>query len=83
MVMTFVAAVVVFAAVQDRVTASGARQYQILQEAAHAGSGPPVSIDQVMVPVVASSVRRGLAWSGAVAATGLVLSIVTAQGRRG
>ncbi len=83
MLMTFVAAVVVFAAVQDRVTASGARQYETQQRAALAGSGPPVTIDQVMVPVVASSVGKGLAWSGAVAAAGVAGALATAQGRRG
>ena len=83
MVMTFVAAVAVFAVVQDRVTASGVRQYQALQRAAFAGRGAPVTIDQVMAPAVASSGRRGLAWSGAVAMAGLLWSMATARARRG
>ena len=83
LVMTFVAAVAVFAVVQDRVTASGARQYQILQRAALAGRGVPVMVEQVMAPAVASSWRRGLASSGAVVAAGLVWSMASARGRRG
>jgi hypothetical protein len=38
--VTFVAAVVVFAAVQDRVTASGARQYEMQQRTAIASRRP-------------------------------------------
>jgi hypothetical protein len=69
-VPTVVAAIVVFAAVQDRVTASGAREYVATQRAALAGRAAPVTIDQVVGPAVALSVRRGVLWSGAVLAIG-------------
>jgi hypothetical protein len=67
--VTFVAALVVFSAVQDRVTASGARQYVALQRAA-----VPVTIEQVMTPAVSLSVRRALLWSFVVLAAGGALS---------
>jgi hypothetical protein len=70
--VTFVAALVVFAAVQDRVTASGAREYVRAQRAALAGRGTPVTIDQVVAPAVRRSVRDALAASGAVAIIGVL-----------
>ena len=77
---TVAAALVVFAVVQDRVVASGAGRYALLQRAALAGGGPAVTIDEVLRPAVARSVRDGLLWSGVVLAAGLGLAVVA--GRR-
>ncbi len=81
-VFSFVAALVVFCVVQDRVTAAGAREYVRLQGAALAGAGPPVTIDDVMKPAVRHSVREALRWSGLVLSAGLVGAGVIAR-RRG
>ena len=78
---TVVAAVIVFCAVQDRVTAAGARRYVALQREAAAGGRAPVSVDDIMRPAIARSVRNGLAWSGGVVAAGLIVAAVA--GRRG
>jgi hypothetical protein len=66
LIATALAAVVVFAVVQDRVTAAGARRYVALQRAALAGQGPAVTVDEIMRPAIAQSVREGLLWSGVV-----------------
>ena len=68
--VTFVAALVVFAVVQDRVTASGARQYVALQRPALAAGGAPVTIEEVMAPAIGRSVRQGLMWTAIVMAGG-------------
>jgi hypothetical protein len=73
---TFAAAFVVFCIVQDRVTAEGARRYVALQRDALAGRGPAVTIDAVMQPAVARSVRLGLVSSGAVVAVGVAAGLV-------
>jgi hypothetical protein len=69
--VTLVAATVVFAYVQDRGTASGIGRYVTLQREAMAGQRPAVAIDQVMRPAVASSVRQGLMWGAVVLIGGL------------
>jgi len=75
------AAVVVFAVVQDRVTAAGARRYVALQRAALAGRGPAVTVDEIMRPAIAESVREGLLWGGAVLVGGVgVAAAVRARG---
>jgi hypothetical protein len=81
-VFTFVAAVVVFAVVQDRLTASAARQYVRLQEAAASGAAPAVTIDEVMKPGVRHSVRVALLWSGAVMTMGLAATATIARRSR-
>ena len=68
------AAVVVFAVVQDRVTAAGARRYVALQRAALARQGPAVSVDDIMRPAVAQSVRDGLLCAGVVLAGGIAVA---------
>ncbi len=69
--VTFVAALVVFAVVQDRVTASGARQYVALKRPAlAAGGGAPVTIEEVMAPAIRRSVLQGLMWTAVVVAGG-------------
>ena len=80
-VTAFLAGVVVFCVVQDRVTAAGARQYVLLQRAALEGRGAPVTIDEVLEPAVRSSVRQGLLAGGLVAAVGLVGAGIAARRR--
>jgi hypothetical protein len=72
--MTLLAALVAFAYVQDRVTASGARRYVALQEAALAGRGKHVTIDEIMQPAIDRSVRDGLLAAGGVAVVGALLA---------
>ena len=81
-VFTFLAAVVVFAVVQDRLTAAAARQYVRLQHAAASGGGPPVTIDEVMKPGVRRSVRIALSWSGGVTLAGLAGAAAVARRSR-
>ena len=69
--LTVVGAFVAFCVVQDLVTAAGARRYVEIEEEALAGAGPRVTVDQVMKPAIAQSVRDGLLASGAVAALGV------------
>lgn len=73
---TFATAFVVFCIVQDRVTAEGARRYVSLQRDALAGLGPAVTIDEVMEPAVARSLRLALLSSGAVLAAGVAASLM-------
>lgn len=68
---TLGAAAVVFAIVQDRVTADGARQYATRQRGALAGRGAAITIDAVMVPAVRRSVGQAAAWAGVVIVVGL------------
>ena len=79
---TFLAAVVVFCIVQDRLTASGADRYVRLSRAAAAGSVPAVTIDQVMTPAVGHAVRMALLWSGAVVGCGLTGAAAVARRSR-
>jgi hypothetical protein len=81
-VFAFVAALVVFCIVQDRVTAAGAREYVRLQRAAVSGTGHPVTVDEVMKPAVRRSVREGLLWSVVVMGGGLVGAVVVARRSR-
>jgi len=81
-VTSMIAAVVVFCGVQDRITAAGAERYVLLQRAALAGRGPAVTVDQIMRPAVARSVREGLLWGGSVMAAGLGIAGATARRRR-
>jgi hypothetical protein len=62
MILALLAAIVVFCIVQDRITAAAVGQYVLLQQAASAGTGPSVTIDEVMRPAVRRSVRQGAAW---------------------
>jgi len=80
LIVTALVALVVFAIVQDRVTAAGARRYVALQRDAIAGRGQPVTIDEIMRPAIRRSVRQGLLWSGVVVVGGV--GIAGAVGRR-
>ena len=83
LVLTAVAAVVVFAIVQDRITATGARRYVALQREALVGRGQLVTVDQVMRPAVARSVQQGVLWGGAVLVAGVSLArVVSVRQRR-
>jgi hypothetical protein len=68
------AALVVFAVVQDRITAAGARRYVTLQREAIAGGGKPVTIDEVMGPAIERSGQQAALWGGLVLVSGLVLA---------
>ena len=70
-VFTCIAAIVVFAVVQDRVTVAGVGEYVLASRDAAAGRRPPVTIDEIMKPAVARSVRQGALWGGVVLAAGL------------
>jgi hypothetical protein len=72
--VTFVAALVVFAVVQDRVTASGARQYVAMQRSAPTGRSAPMTIEEVMAPAIRRSVRDAAACSGGVMLIGVLTS---------
>jgi len=79
-VFSLLAALVVFAVVQDRVTAAGARHYVVLHTAA---GGSSVTLDEVMKPAIRASVLSGLRWSGIVASVGFVCAgIVSRRNRR-
>jgi hypothetical protein len=80
MLFTLLAALVVFCAVQDRITAAGARRYVALQRDALAGGRPPVTIAEVMEPAVDASVTYGALSAGAVLIAGWFVSSLV--GRR-
>lgn len=82
LIATAIAAIAVFAVVQDRVTADGARRYVSLQRAAIAGRGEPVTVDAIMRPAIRRSVRQGLIWSGLVVVVGGGLAGAVARQRQ-
>jgi hypothetical protein len=69
-------ALAVFCVVQDRVTAEGARRYVALQKEALAGRRPPVTVDAIMQPAIAASVRSGLLAAAGVMAIGGVVAVM-------
>jgi hypothetical protein len=80
--LTALAALVVFAVVQDRITADGARRYVAIQRDALAGRAQPVTVDEIMRPAVQRSVQQGLTWSGLVLAGGLTVAGAVARRQR-
>ena len=82
MLVTVIAAPIVFAYVQDRVTASGAREYVMRQRDAIERGGSDVTIDQVMEPAVDRSVRQGLTWGTMVVVAGLAAAAFVGARRR-
>jgi hypothetical protein len=59
-------------------------RYVAAQRAALAGTGPRVTIDEVMQPAIRQSVRRGLTWGSVAAAAGLVgAAVITRRRGRG
>jgi hypothetical protein len=70
-VFSSVAALVVFAVVQDRVTVAGVGQYEIAYREAAAGKRGRVTIDEVMKPAVVHGVQQGALWGFAVFIAGV------------
>ena len=70
-VFTCIAAIVVFAVVQDRLTSAAVGRYVTQYREAAAGGAVAVTIDEVMKPAVAHAAQQGAFWSGAVLVTGL------------
>ena len=69
-VFTCIAAIVVFAVVQDRVTVAGVGEYVSASRDAAAGRRPPVTIDEIMKPAVARAFQQGALWGGVVLVAG-------------
>jgi hypothetical protein len=82
LVITAFVALVVFAVVQDRITAAGARRYVAIQRDALAGRGQPVTVDEIMRPAVERSVESGLAWGGLVLVAGGCAAGAVARSQR-
>ena len=80
-VFTCIAAIVVFAVVQDRFTSAGVGRYVAMFRDQGQGASA-ATIDDVMKPAVAHAVREGALWAGAVLATGLGGTLI-ARRRRG
>jgi hypothetical protein len=70
-VFTCIAAIVVFAAVQERLTVAGVGQYVSAYRDAAAGRRPPVTIDEIMKPAVTRAAWVGALWAGAVLIAGV------------
>ena len=70
-VFVCVAALVVFAVVQDRLTVAGVGQYIAASRDVVPGGRARVTIDEVMEPAVTHAVRQGALWGGAVLVAGL------------
>lgn len=83
LIATAIAALVVFAVVQDRVTAAGARRYAALQRQALAGHGHAVTVDEIMRPAIERSVHEGFLWGGVVIVAGASVAGVVSTLRQG
>jgi hypothetical protein len=81
--VTFIAALVVFCVVQDRVTAAGASRYARAALGAIDRHEPVAPIDSVMRPAVRQSVISGLASAGVVLIVGLGAATAASRSRRG
>ena len=68
---TCIAAIVVFAAVQERLTVAGVGQYVSAYRDAAAGRRPPVTIDEIMKPAVTRAAWQGALWGSVVLIAGL------------
>jgi ABC-type Fe3+ transport system permease subunit len=82
-VFSFVAAMVVFCVVQDRVTAAGAQQYALQALAALEQHQPVAPIDSVMRPAVRRSVKLGLLSANIVLTVGIATAVVVSRRHRG
>jgi hypothetical protein len=70
-VFTCIAAIVVFAVVQDRVTVAGVGEYVTAYRDAAAGRRQAVTIDEIMKPAVTRAYWQGTLWGSAVLIAGL------------
>jgi hypothetical protein len=70
-VFTCIAAIVVFAVVQDRVTVAGVGEYVSVYRDAAAGRRPPATIDEIMKPAVTRAAWQGALWGSVVLIAGL------------
>lgn len=75
-------AVVVFAIVQDRVTAAGAYQFVTQQRESLASGGPGIPIEQVMAPAIRRSVAQGILWGAVAGSGGLAAALVLRRRHR-
>ena len=73
--VTCIAALLVFAVVQDRLTAAGARSYVQQQRARIEAGQPPVAVADVMQPAVGASVRTAAVSAGAVLIVGILVAV--------
>lgn len=80
-VFTCIAAIVVFAVVQDRLTSAAVGRYVTFYREAAAGRRAAVTIDEVMKPAVADAVQQGALWGGAVLVTGLGGALIARRRR--
>jgi hypothetical protein len=80
--ITALVALVVFAVVQDRITAAGARRYVAIQRDALAGRAQPVTVDEIMRPAIERSVQQGLTWGGLVLVGGVSVAGAVARRQR-
>ena len=79
--LVVLAAIFTFCLVQDAETSAGVGRYLTAQRAALAGRGPGVTVDEIMRPAIAQSVREGLLWGGAVLVSGVgIAAAVAARG---
>jgi hypothetical protein len=76
LVLSLVLALAVFAAVQDRITAAGARSYVGQQRNRLAAGEQPIALAGVMEPAIERSVRVALLSAAGVLAAGIVVSLL-------
>ena len=81
-VVIAIAALAVFAVVQDRVTGAGVGEYVMHYEEAAAGRRHPATIDDVMTPAVSRGVQQGAMWGGAVFVAGLAGTVAVRRRTR-
>lgn len=81
-ILTCVAALAVFAVVQDRITAAGVGRYVELHHRAAAGVGGAVTIDEVMEPAGRRALEQGALSGATVLAVGLTALSVVRRSRR-
>ena len=79
-----IAAVAVFAVIQDRITVAGVGQYVAMYQESVAARRSPPAIDAIMEPAVARAVREAAIWSGAVLVAGVAgTAVIRRRPRRG
>lgn len=81
--LVVLAAIFMFCLVQDAETSAGVGRYIAAQRASLAGTGPRVTVDEIMRPANRVALREGLRWGGRVAMFGLIGLLVYRRVRRG